>query len=77
MPTHLEPATSGFSIRDLAIWRSVRPLVAEMQARGYAPQFTATHELLIDIPPEWCCDWEPSDEAMAINRARIAERLRK
>ncbi|GAA5543355.1 MULTISPECIES: pyrimidine dimer DNA glycosylase/endonuclease V [Brucella/Ochrobactrum group] len=52
-------------------------LVAEMQARGYAPQFTATHELPIGIPPEWCCDWEPSDEAMAINRARIAERLRK
>lgn len=52
-------------------------LVAEMQARGYTPQFTATHELLIDIPPEWCSDWEPSDEAMAINRARIAERLRK
>lgn len=52
-------------------------LVAEMQTRGYAPQFTATNELLIDIPPEWCCDWEPSDEAMVINRARIAERLRK
>lgn len=52
-------------------------LVAEMQARGYAPQFNATHELLIGIPPEWCCDWDPSDEAMAINRARIAERLRK
>ncbi|MGU3400872.1 pyrimidine dimer DNA glycosylase/endonuclease V [Brucellaceae bacterium D45D] len=52
-------------------------LVAEMQARGYAPQFTATQELLIGFAPEWCCDWEPSEDAMAINRTRIAERLAK
>ncbi|APY15829.1 endonuclease V [Brucella sp. 10RB9214] len=52
-------------------------LIAEMQARGYAPQFTNIEELLIGIPLEWRADWEPTVEAIAINRARIAERLRK
>ncbi|MBV0892473.1 pyrimidine dimer DNA glycosylase/endonuclease V [Paracoccus sp. Z118] len=50
-------------------------LVAEMLARGYAPGFTETAHLLDGIAPEWCGDWRPSPEAMALNRARIAERL--
>ncbi|EEY02616.1 pyrimidine dimer DNA glycosylase [Brucella neotomae 5K33] len=33
--------------------------------------------MLIGIPLEWRADWEPTAEAIAINRARIAERLRR
>lgn len=50
-------------------------LVAEMQVRGYMPGFTETAHLLDGFPPEWCHDWQPTPEAMALNRARIAERL--
>lgn len=51
-------------------------LVAEMLARGYAPGFTQTDHLLDGIPPDWCGDWQPSSQALSLNRARIAERLR-
>lgn len=50
-------------------------LVAEMQARGYRPAFTATERLLDGFPQDWCQDWQPTPEAMAANRARIADRL--
>lgn len=50
-------------------------LVAEMLARGYAPGFTQTGHLLDGFAPEWCADWLPTPQAMALNRARIAERL--
>lgn len=49
-------------------------LVAEMKARGYAPKFTDTDGLLSGIPDEWCRDWTPTPEAIALNRDRIAER---
>ena len=50
-------------------------LVAEMQRRGYAPQFTATDSLLDGFPPQWCNNWQPTPQALAINRARIAARI--
>jgi deoxyribonuclease (pyrimidine dimer) len=50
-------------------------LVAEMQRRGYKPSFTDPHRLLEGIPEVWCLDWQPTDEAIAENRARIARRL--
>lgn len=50
-------------------------LVAEMKARGYQPLFTDTHHLLDGFPEAWCQDWEPTAEALALNRARIADRL--
>jgi deoxyribonuclease (pyrimidine dimer) len=50
-------------------------LVAEMKARGYQPLFTDTHRLLEGFPEVWCQDWEPTAEALALNRARIADRL--
>ena len=50
-------------------------LVQEMLARGYRPAFVDTAELMAGIPREWCEDWEPPAEAIAANRARIAERL--
>ena len=51
-------------------------LVAEMLARGYAPGFTETAHFLDGFPPWWCADWQPDGGAIALNRARIAERLR-
>lgn len=50
-------------------------LIAEMQSRGYHPQFTNCSELLQDVPVEWCNDWVPDEAAQAINRQRIALRL--
>ncbi|MDR5651311.1 pyrimidine dimer DNA glycosylase/endonuclease V [Ruixingdingia sedimenti] len=50
-------------------------LVAEMQARGHAPAFTDPWGLIEGIPADWCGDWTPTPAAMALNRARIAERL--
>lgn len=50
-------------------------LVREMQRRGYTPNFTASlHESHADIPVELWEDWTPTEEAMAINRQRNAER---
>lgn len=51
-------------------------LVAEMLARGYAPTFTNAAALLDGFPSEWCGDWEPTQEAIRINRERIALRVK-
>ncbi|CEJ14314.1 Pyrimidine dimer DNA glycosylase [bacterium YEK0313] len=50
-------------------------LVREMQARGYVPTFTDPTSLLTGIPEPWHGDWQPTPEALALNRARLAERL--
>lgn len=51
-------------------------IVVEMKARGYTPQHTAClFESFNDIPKEWWNTWSPCETALAINRARIAERL--
>src|SRR5690606_1105482 len=50
-------------------------IVAEMRARGYRPAFDDPSGLIAGIPVEWCGEWEPTAEAIAANRARIAERL--
>ena len=50
-------------------------LVAEMQARGFKPTFTDPSGLLEGIAAAWCQDWEPTEQAMAENRARISTRL--
>lgn len=52
-----------------------KALVAEMQRRGYTPNFTDPESLLNGIPEIWHGDWEPDAEALRISRARIAERL--
>ncbi len=50
-------------------------LVAEMLRRGYKPTFTEslkdTHP---NIPDAFWGDWEPTDEALALNRERILQR---
>lgn len=51
-----------------------RALVDEMRRRGYQPTFVEVEQLAVGIAAEWCCDWEPTSDAFALNRARIAER---
>ena len=56
--------------------RRHQALVAEMRRRGYQPRFDGvTRTDFPDIPAACWQDWEPTPEAMAQNRARIAERL--
>lgn len=53
-------------------------LVKEMQARGYKPNVSILNSVTTSyalLPDTLKNDWEPTEEAMAINRARIAERL--
>lgn len=50
-------------------------LIADMRARGYQPSYDRTDHLTDGIAAEWCGGWVPSDQAMALNRARITERL--
>ena len=55
--------------------RRHRQLVDEMLHRGYQPKFQGvTRTDFPDIPDAWWADWEPGPEALALNRARIAER---
>jgi hypothetical protein len=50
-------------------------LVDEMVARGYRPNYNEPPIGARGIPVEWWGDWEPDDRALALNRARIAERF--
>lgn len=53
-------------------------LVAEMLRRGYKPAFTdCLRSVNADIPREWWGEWVPDADALAVNRARIAERIGK
>jgi hypothetical protein len=49
-------------------------LVLEMQSRGYQPKYDNALALLDGLPAEWCQDWTPTAEAIALNKARIADR---
>lgn len=51
-------------------------LVLEMVARGYDPQFRGDLvKLNCDLRDSWWGSWEPTPEALALCRARIADRL--
>jgi len=50
-------------------------LVAECQKRGRVVNFPAPPPIVFDIPIEWWNDWQPTPEAMELNRQRIQERL--
>lgn len=52
-----------------------KSLVAEMRRRGYHPNPIPREQLLDGIDPKLYNDYIPTEEAMRINRARIAERL--
>lgn len=47
-------------------------LIEEMKSRGYAPRFHAPDIARFD--EHWKNDYEPTPEAMAINKQRIEER---
>jgi deoxyribonuclease (pyrimidine dimer) len=49
-------------------------IIEEMQSRGYRPAFDDVTALIAEIPMAWRQDWEPTPEAVAANRARIAAR---
>lgn len=54
-----------------------RHIVASMIARGYGPKFCEPLCYAFDdIPSEWWGDYEPTAEAIALNRARIKERTK-
>lgn len=57
------------------LWCRLRylELVDEMRRRGYSPKYTVPPEE--GLRPEWYGDWGVTPEAMAVNRARIKERL--
>lgn len=47
----------------------------EMQRRGYVPGYVQPPE--VHLPREWWGEWSPDEEAVAINRARIQQRLQE
>jgi hypothetical protein len=51
-------------------------LVLEMLSRGYNPQFRDS-SIFANCAPEFYNDYEPTVEAMELNRERIKERLGK
>jgi len=50
-------------------------LEREMKRRGYKPSFINPPFVMIG-DKSWWRDWEPDEEALIINRQRIAERTR-
>lgn len=48
-------------------------LVDEMIRRDYNPNYRDSS--IFDVEAEWFWDYKPTDEALEINRQRIAERL--
>lgn len=51
-------------------------LVAEMISRGFRPAYTDVPVHYVLMPPAWVQNYEPTELALNINRARIEERLR-
>ena len=50
-------------------------LIEEMKRRGYKPGFPGMDPSQYpDIPSSWWADWQPTEEAIAMNRQRIRER---
>ncbi|MFA5489594.1 MAG: pyrimidine dimer DNA glycosylase/endonuclease V [Candidimonas sp.] len=53
-------------------------LIQEMKRRGYKPSFTGIRrEDLPLIPDSFWTSWEPTNEALRLNRQRIKERSSK
>ena len=66
-----------FYVRLDYLVRRHQALVAEMRRRGFQPRFDGvTRASFPDIPAHCWQDWTPTADAMALNRARIAERTR-
>lgn len=53
-------------------------LIEEMRRRGYRPGFSGVQRTLYpDIPDSFWNDWRPDEQALRLNRQRIAERSGK
>lgn len=53
-------------------------LIEEMKRRGYRPTYTGVcREDFPDTPDSYWDDWQPTPEALEINRQRILERSKK
>lgn len=53
-------------------------LIEEMKRRGYNPTFTGIRrEDFEEIADSYWDDWEPTEEALRLNRARLKERSTK
>ena len=50
-------------------------LVKECEARGRKVNFPTPPKFIWDIPFKWWDNWEPTPEALELNRQRIKERL--
>lgn len=50
-------------------------IVEECKRRNRATSFEEVPHVAAAIPIEWWGEWQPTKEAMRLNRARIAERL--
>lgn len=50
-------------------------LVKEMELRGYSPQFRTVQKYR--VPLGWNSRWNPTPEALALNRERIKQRMPK
>lgn len=51
-------------------------IIWEMLTRGYEPRFDDTYpECVANLPLVFFGDYQPTEEALALSRARIAERL--
>lgn len=64
---------------DKLLWLANRQeeILKELIKRGYSPQFTNPQELLKDCPTQLCGNYEITQEALEINRQRIALRLKE
>lgn len=65
-----------FYDKGLFLLKRQRELVAEMLRRGFNPQHRDPENFMpIDMDPWRMMDWTPDAAALALNRARLAERL--
>ena len=64
---------------DKCLWllRRQQSLIREMRSRGMNPKFEYPNDLVQGIDAEWMGDWEPTEDDMALNRARIMDRMPK
>jgi len=58
------------------LYRRQVQLILEMKRRGFNPKFDDPYGLLEGVPDRLLGDYDPSPEALAINRQRIEERSR-
>ena len=54
--------------------RRQQSLIREMRRRGYDPKFAYPNDLIVGLEAHWLNDYEPTGEALELNRQRIKER---